>query len=161
MDDVDHLRFLDHAIDVSRRAVEAGNRPFGAILVGPQGDVLAEMGNVEVTEHRCTGHAETALVEVASRDFTVDYLRGCTLYTSAEPCAMCSGAIYWSGVGRVVFAMSEEQLLGLTGSDDRNPTLSLPCREVFASGQRPVDVLGPFPQVADAAAAVHEGYWQS
>ena len=74
---------------------------------------------------------------------------------------MCSGAIYWSGVGRVVFAMSEEQLLGLTGSDDRNPTLSLPCREVFASGQRPVDVLGPFPQVADAAAAVHEGYWQS
>lgn len=157
----DHPAQLRRAIAVSRRARDAGNMPFGALLVDPQGAVLAEQPNVEVTERRCTGHAETALAEVASRAYSRDFLRDCTLYTSAEPCAMCSGAIYWAGIGRVVYALSEERLLELTGADERNPTLSLPCRQVFAAGQRPVEVLGPFPEVEDAAAAVHAGFWST
>jgi len=70
---------------------------------------------------------------------------------------MCAGAIYWSGIGRVVFALSEKGLLGYTGSHQENPTLDLPCREVFARGQRSVVVEGPF--LEDEAGKVHEGFW--
>ncbi len=81
----------------------------------------------------------------------------CTLYTSAEPCCMCAGAVYWTGIGRVVYALSEHALLGLTGDHPENPTFSLPCREVFAKGQRKVSVLGPM--LEGEAAEPHKGFW--
>ena len=84
-------------------------------------------------------------------------LAGATLYSSAEPCAMCAGAIYWCGIGRVVYALSEHALLGLTGDHPENPTFSLPCREVFARGQRPIEVVGP--ALEAEAAAAHAGFW--
>jgi tRNA(Arg) A34 adenosine deaminase TadA len=77
----------------------------------------------------------------------------CTLYTSTEPCPMCAGAIYWTGIGRVVFALPQSGLLRYVA----NPTLDLPCREVFARGQREIAVAGPF--LEDEAGAVHEGFW--
>ena len=67
-----------------------------------------------------------------------DVLAAATLYASAEPCAMCAGAIYWGGVSQVVFGLREGELRTLTGDDPKNPTLALPCREVFARGQRPI-----------------------
>ena len=70
---------------------------------------------------------------------------------------MCAGAIYWSGIGRVVFALPEDALRAMTGADPKNPTLELPCREVFARGQRPVVVAGPA-AIAEAR-AVHAGFW--
>jgi tRNA(Arg) A34 adenosine deaminase TadA len=84
-------------------------------------------------------------------------LARCTLYTSTEPCAMCAGAIYWTGIGRVVFALAETGLLRYTGSHDENPTLDLPCREVFARGQKPITVVGPL--LEKEAGKVHEGFW--
>jgi tRNA(Arg) A34 adenosine deaminase TadA len=97
------------------------------------------------------------LVRLASATYSVDELADMTLYTSTEPCAMCSGAIYWSGIGSVVYALSEEELYAMTGSDANNPTLVLPCRTVFAAGRRPISVAGPF----DLASAreVHAGFW--
>ena len=89
---------------------------------------------------------------------TAARLRSSTLYTSAEPCAMCAGAIYWCGIGRVVYALSEHQLLGLTGDHPENPTFALPCREVFARGQRRIEVTGPC--LEEEAAAAHAGFWQ-
>ncbi|MEH2595881.1 tRNA(Arg) A34 adenosine deaminase TadA [Bradyrhizobium sp. AZCC 1577] len=80
-----------------------------------------------------------------------------TLYSSAEPCAMCAGAIYWAGIGRVVYGLSELRLRRLTGNHPENPTLDLPCREVFGSGQRATEVVGPL--LEDEAAAVHDGVW--
>lgn len=71
---------------------------------------------------------------------------------------MCAGAIYWSGIGRVVYGLSEERLLALTGNHPENPTLRLPCREVFARGQRTIKVIGPL--LEDEAAAVHAGFWR-
>jgi tRNA(Arg) A34 adenosine deaminase TadA len=71
---------------------------------------------------------------------------------------MCAGAIYWCGIGRVVFALSEKGLLAFTGNDEQNPTLDLPCREVFARGQRPIAVAGPL--LEEEARVVHEGFWQ-
>ncbi|MEG2733616.1 MAG: nucleoside deaminase, partial [Clostridium sp.] len=95
----------------------------------------------------------------ASHEFAKDYLWDCTLYTTAEPCAMCAGAIYWANIGRVVYGMTERRLLELTGSNEQNPTFDLPCREVFAKGQKQITVVGPIEEVEVEAAKVHEGYW--
>lgn len=153
------VALLERAIEVSRASREHGNTPFGAILVSPSGDVLLEQENVEIGTHKCTGHAETQLMEHASQLYDRDYLWDCSLYASAEPCSMCAGAIYWGNVGRVVYAMTERRLLELTGSNEQNPTFDLPCRRVFAAGQKPIEVVGPFPELEARAAAVHEGYW--
>ena len=156
-----HEEYLKRAIEVSREAREAGNTPFGALLVDAEGEIVLEQPNIEITERRCTGHAETTLADRASQTFDKDTLWGCTLYTTAEPCCMCSGAIYWANIGRVVYAMTEERLLALTGSDEQNPTFSLPCREVFAHGQKAIEVIGPFPALEEEAAEVHKGYWKA
>ena len=155
----DHTTHLRAAIAVAQRARSKGNHPFGAILVDKNGQVLLEAENTVNTEHDCTGHAETNLVRLASRRYERDVLERCTLYTSTEPCAMCSGAIHWSGIGRVVFALGEEGLYAMTrnGENPDNETMTLPCREVFARCVRPVTVVGPL--IEDEARLVHEGFW--
>jgi tRNA(Arg) A34 adenosine deaminase TadA len=149
---------LRAAVDRASHSRAEGNHPFGAVLADARGSILLDAGNTVGTEHDCTGHAETNLARAASRAYDREFLRTCTLYTSAEPCAMCSGAIYWSGIGRVVYALSESDLRAITGDDPENPTLDMPCRTVFASGQRAVAVEGPAP--IEGAAAVHEGFWR-
>jgi tRNA(Arg) A34 adenosine deaminase TadA len=101
---------LLRAIELARRSREKGNHPFGSLLVDSSGDVVLEAENTVLTGHDVTGHAELNLVRAASKQLDVEVLRGSTLYTSTEPCAMCSSAIYWSGIGRVVYALSSEQL---------------------------------------------------
>jgi tRNA(Arg) A34 adenosine deaminase TadA len=152
--ETDHLRA---AISVARNARSNGNHPFGAILVDPSGTQLLAAENSVVIGRDATGHAETNLVREASGRYDPAELGTFTLYTSTEPCAMCAGAIYWSGIGRVVFALGEDELLELTGANPGNPTLALPCREVFARGQREITVLGPVP--LPEARAVHAGFW--
>ena len=159
MNHKDHIRFLKRAIEVSRESREHGNTPFGAILVDGEGNILMEQGNVEITENICTGHAETTLAARASHKYTKDFLWNCTLYTTAEPCAMCAGAIYWANIGNVVYGMTERQLLSMTGSNEINPTFDLPCRNVFSCGQKEIKVTGPIDEVVAEAAKVHEGYW--
>jgi tRNA(Arg) A34 adenosine deaminase TadA len=148
---------LQRAIALAGAAREHGNHPFGSLLADADGTVLLEAENTVVTDADATGHAETNLVRLASRRYARDALQTMALYTSTEPCAMCSGAIYWSGIGEVVYALAESALAELTGPDPENPTLSLPCREVFARGQRPVAVRGPF--ALPEAVAVHDGFW--
>ena len=154
-----HEYYLRRAIEVSKQSRAAGNTPFGALLVDAEGNILMEQQNIEITEHICTGHAETTLAARASQAYSREFLSHCTLYTTAEPCAMCAGAIYWANIGRVGYGMTERRLLQLTGSNEQNPTFDLPCREVFARGQRHIEVIGPIPEVEEEAAAVHAGYW--
>lgn len=135
-----------------------GNHPFGALLAAADGSVLLEAGNTVGTTRDVTGHAETNLVSAATRRFSTAELAGATLVTSCEPCAMCSGAIYWSGIGAVVYGLSEAGLLELTGDDPENPTMSLPCRTVLAAGQRAIAVTGPM--LEEQAAASHQGFWR-
>lgn len=158
LDEVD-LDRLREAIGVSQSAREHGNHPFGAVLTDESGTVVLRAENTVVTENDVTGHAETNLVRLASGAYPTSLLRTFTLYTSCEPCAMCSGAIYWAGIGRVVYAMSETDLIGMTGSHPENPTLALPCREVFAAGQRETVVAGP--ALGDEARPAHEGFWEA
>ncbi len=153
----DDAVFLRRTFDVARRARAHGNHPFGAVLVGPAGEVLLEAENGYLPDRDMTAHAERLLATQASRAHRPDFLARCTLYSSAEPCAMCAAAAYWAGVGRVVYGLSEKRLRALTGNHAENPTLDLPCREVFASGQRRVEVVGPL--LEDEAAALHEGVW--
>ena len=152
------LEFLRVAIEVARRAREHGNHPFGAILVDAHGNQVLEAENTVVTENDCTGHAETNLMRKASRQFSREFLAGCTMYTSTEPCAMCAGAVYWANVQRVVFALAEQDLYTMTGDDPENPSFLLPCREVFAHGQKAIEVLGP--ALSEQAKTVHAGFWR-
>jgi len=145
------------AYDVARRAHQHGNHPFGAILVGPDGQILLESENGYLPDRDMTAHAERTLATRASREWRPTFLAGCTVFTSAEPCAMCAGAMYWAGIGRVVYGLSEDRLRTLTGNHPENPTLDLPCRRVFESGQRRVEVVGPL--LEDEGAALHAGVW--
>src|SRR5271168_2965077 len=142
--DEDLLRL---AIDVARQARAAGNHPFGAILVGPDGSVLMEAGNAHGDAGDRTGHAERVLMTRASLQYSSAFLAGCTMYTSAEPCAMCAGAAYWAGVGRVVYGLSEREMGAIIGPHPENLTMDLPCRVVLNAGQRPVEVVGPLLEV--------------
>lgn len=152
--DLQHLR---EAIQVAQAAREHGNHPFGAILVDEKDQVLLQAENTVVTGKDCTGHAETNLMRLASQHFSEEQLARCTLYTSTEPCAMCAGAIFWGNVRRVVFALSEVDLYEIAGTSPDH--LVLPCREVFAHSQRPVEVVGPSEELDEEARSVHMGFW--
>ena len=153
--DLEHLRT---AIQVARHARDHGNHPFGAILVDENNQVVLEAENSVITGKDCTGHAETNLMRLASQHFSAEKLSGCTLYTSTEPCAMCSGAIYWGNVGRVVYALSEVALYEIVGPSPDQLVLS--AREVFAHSQRKVMVEGPALELDKEARAVHAGFWE-
>ena len=149
--------FLRRSFDVARRSLTHGNHPFAAILVDQNRNVLIETENGYMPNHDGTAHAERLLATQACTTLSPNVLKAATLYSSAEPCAMCAGAIYWAGIGRLVYGLSEHRLRTLTGNHPENPTLDLPCREVFASGQRATEVLGPL--LEDEAEALHAGIW--
>ena len=149
--------FLRRTFEVARRSMSHGNHPFAAILVDADGKVLLEVENGYMPARDGTAHAERLLASQACTTLPAAILRGATMYSSAEPCAMCAGAIYWAGIGRLVYGLSERRLRELTGNHPENPTLDLPCRQVFASGQRSTEVVGPL--LEDEAAAVHAGVW--
>jgi tRNA(Arg) A34 adenosine deaminase TadA len=152
------LVFLRQAIELARAARNDGRHPFGALIVNERGEtVVAARNNAVRPKGDPTQHAEMLACGQAAQLLSEEALARCTLYTSTEPCAMCAGAIYWIGVGRVVFALPETGLMRYTGSHDENPTLDLACREVFARGQKPIAVVGPL--LEDEAGKVHEGFW--
>jgi len=152
--------YLRRCNEVSKESIKHGNTPFGAILVADDGSILMEQENVEVTSGDCTGHAETTLMARASRKYSKEFLSKCSLYSTFEPCAMCAGAIYWGGVSRLVYGAPETTLLALTGDNPQNPTMSLSCRDVFAAGQKNIEVIGPFRDLEEELMEVHKGYWK-
>jgi tRNA(Arg) A34 adenosine deaminase TadA len=153
------LMFLRRAIELAGEARADGRHPFGSLVVNERGETVVEaLNNAVRPKGDPTQHAETVACAQAARLLGAVELAQCTLYTSTEPCAMCAGAIYWTGIGRVVFALAETGLLKYTGNDLENPTLDLPCREVFARGQRPTIVAGPL--LEEEAGKVHEGFWR-
>ncbi|WGG48982.1 nucleoside deaminase [Rugamonas sp. DEMB1] len=153
------LALLREAIELSAQARRDGRHPFAALVANELGEVVARAGNNSMPpQGDPTQHAELVAAARAAKLLTPEQLAKCTLYTSAEPCCMCSGAIYWTNIGRVVYALSEHGLLELTGAHPENPTFSLPCREVFARGQHRVEVLGPMLEAE--AARPHAGFWK-
>lgn len=153
------LELLRESIALSEESKQRGRHPFAALVADEHGNVIVTAGNNSMPpEGDPTQHAELVAAARVAQKLSPEQLAKSTLYTSAEPCCMCSGAIYWTGIGRVVYALSEHNLLGLTGDHPENPTFSLPCREVFVRGQRQVEVLGPL--LEEEAAKAHEGFWK-
>ncbi|MCO7574610.1 MULTISPECIES: nucleoside deaminase [Pseudomonas chlororaphis group] len=153
------LQLLRQSIELAEETKARGRHPFAALVADRNGKIIASAGNNSMPpEGDPTQHAELAAAAKAARLLGPEELAQCTLYTSAEPCCMCAGAIYWTGIGRVVYALSEHALLALTGDHPENPTFSLPCREVFARGQRQIPVLGPM--LEHEAAQAHVGFWK-
>ena len=151
------IAMLERAHALAGRAMQAGHHPFGALLIGADHEtVLLEQGNVD-----SVNHAEAVLARRAAERYPPAQLWPCTLVTTVEPCAMCAGTQYWANIGRTVFGIEERTLLGLTGNHAENPTLDLPCRHVFARGQKDVRVIGPVPALAEPIAALHRRYWRS
>ncbi len=149
-------RLLRRAIEIAQNAREHGNHPFGALLADENGNILLEAENTVESDSDCTGHAETNLMRLASKKYVPEELQNFTLYTSTEPCPMCSGAIFWGDVRRVVYALSEEGLYEITGETPYE--LALPCRDIFARGTHPVEVEGPL--LEEEARQVHLGFWR-
>jgi tRNA(Arg) A34 adenosine deaminase TadA len=146
---------LRRANQIAMDAAALGRHPFGALLLAPDHQtVLAEQGNLDTVNH-----AESTLARTVAGQHAPEFLWGCTLVTTFEPCAMCAGTVYWAHIGRVVYGASEEALLALTGNHPENPTLALPCRELFARGQKPVRVFGPCAELEAELIAPHRDFW--
>lgn len=143
--DIAHLR---RCLDLASAARAGGNEPFGSLLVGGDGTVLAERQNT-VGSGDVTGHPELALAAWASVNLSPDERRAATMYTSCEHCAMCAGGHFWAGIGRLVFALSSEQLAPMVPPG--GPMLDLSSREVFARGNVPIVVDGPCEELATEA----------
>jgi tRNA(Arg) A34 adenosine deaminase TadA len=126
------------------------------VLVDANQRVLLEAENTVVTERDQTGHAETNLVRLATRTLTPEVLAGCTLYSSAEPCAMCAGAIHWGNIGRLVFGVSGPTFYAIVGAAP--DLLRISSREVLSHAVQPIEVVGPL--LEDEALAEHQGFWQ-
>ena len=139
--------FIRRTFEIARASVDHGNHPFGALLV-LNGEVILEAENTAVRPGDPTRHAEMNLVHEALRRFDILTIRAATLYTSTEPCAMCSGAIYWAGIPTVVYGCGGDVLEG---------SLAVGCRDVFAKGARPTAVTGPILQ--DEGVVIHEAFW--
>lgn len=155
------LKLLVITAKKASASLKKGNHPFGALLADENGKILLEAENTVISEHKSCGHAETNLMLKAVKLFEGDFLAKCTIYTTVEPCVMCSGAIYWGNVGRVVYGIDESQLLILTGSNPENLTFDLPCREVFSKGQKDIHVAGPTTdqKLIDTIVTDHSGFW--
>ena len=152
------MRLLRGAIEVASRSVANGNLPFGALLADPDGNVLLEAENSDITGKSPLNHAETNLMRMAVETLTAEQIAAASLYTSCEPCAMCSGSMYWGGLNRMVYGMSEHHLLEYTGGHRLNPTMTgVGCRAVLQSGQRRIVVSGP--HLIEEAAAIHRTFW--
>lgn len=148
-----HLRAADA---VAREAAAHGHHPFGAVLVGPDDRVLMRQGNIGTVRH-----AETELARRAAEAYEPEFLWQSTLVSTGEPCAMCSGTMYWANIGRLVYGYEETTLLEMTGDHPANPTINMPSRTVFAAGQKQIEVVGPFPDMVDELIAPHREFWKT
>ena|SRR5665213_388095 len=149
------LAHLRSASAVAREAAAHGHHPFGCVLVGPDDRVLMRQGNIGTVRH-----AETELARRAAEAYEPEFLWQCTLVSTFEPCAMCAGTMYWANIGRLVYGVEETALLALAGDHAENPTMSLPSRTVLGSGQKKIEVFGPFPEVTDEMIAPHCDFWK-
>ncbi|MGD1820901.1 MAG: nucleoside deaminase [Pleomorphochaeta sp.] len=153
------IELLYETVRIAHEAVERGCHPFGALLADKDGNILIEIGNNKDASP-CL-HAETSVMIEAGKKYSPEFLSTCSLYTNFEPCVMCTGAVYWTNVGRIVFGLTESELLKQTGNHEENPTFDLPCDEVLEHGQREMIVCGPTSdeKLKEAILKDHLSFW--
>lgn len=147
--DLEHLR---RCIELATEALDAGDEPFGSVLVGADGEVLAEDRN-RIAGGDSTRHPEFELARWAAANMSPDERSRATVYTSGEHCPMCSAAHGWVGLGRIVYIASSAQLTewleewGVPPS----PVRPIPIQEVVPG----IEVVGPVPELVDEIRALH------
>jgi tRNA(adenine34) deaminase len=151
--------YLRQAIQLSQVARERGNRPFGAVVVTADGQLLSEAWNNTGETGDCTGHAETTAIRQLAGKTDRATLAQATLYSSGEPCVMCAGAIFWSNIGRVVFGIDAVRLRVFRGERAEQRDAELSCRDVFAASPHLIDCIGP--AMLAEASEPHKGFWQT
>ncbi|QBK05552.1 nucleoside deaminase [Hylemonella gracilis] len=151
--------YLRQAITWSATGRARGNRPFGAVVVSDQGEILAEAWCNTSETGDCTGHAETNAVRMVSPRVDRETLARATLYSSAEPCVMCAGAIFWSNIGRVVYGIDAMRLRAFRGERAEQRDAELSCRDIFTASPHLIACIGP--ALIDEASAPHRGYWKN
>ena len=140
---------------LAAKAKNNGKHPFAATLLAEDSEtILLSASNVSTVKH-----AEIELVRKAAEIYSSEFLWCCTLVTNFEPCAMCTGAIYWANIGCIVFGASETELIKLTGDHKENPTLKMPCREIIKAGSKQIKVFGPYACVQDEILELHRNFW--
>ena len=146
-------------LNIQKEAVkEHSKRPFAALLLAPDKKTILCSHN-SISHYQ---HAESELARLAATQYSEAYLKRCTLVSTWEPCAMCAGTIYWTGIGRLLYAASETKLKHLTGSDNKeNLTMTLPCRVVFECGQRDVEIIGPVDGWEQKIVEESEKWWKA
>jgi len=111
---IDQFPHMHTALSEARKAAADGEVPIGAVLVGPDGDVLAAAHNAVVGPKDPTGHAEMIAIREAARKFGSERLEGCSLYVTLEPCAMCAQAIAFARIARVYYGADDPKGGGIT-----------------------------------------------
>ncbi len=150
---IEEKQLVRQAIEMAKSSKMKGNLPFGCILVNENGEVILEGENTINTDKDCLAHAEINLIREASKQYGYDYLNSCTIYTSDEPCPMCTSAIYWSGIGKLVYGLSKEEYYKIMGRDNPNWVFEMPVRDLLAKGGRKLEVVGPL--LEEEAREVH------
>lgn len=152
------LRYLRRCVELAAQALDAGDEPFGSVLVGADGAVLAEDHNRVASGDR-TRHPEFELARWSAAHLSPEQRAAATVYTSGEHCPMCAAAHAWVGLGRIVYVVSSEQLaswlaeLGVPPP----PVRTLPVNEV-APG---VAVAGPVPELMEEVRDLHRRFYRT
>ncbi len=152
------LPHLRRCVELATEALEAGDEPFGSVLVADDGTALAEDRNRVAAGDR-TRHPEFALARWAAANLTVAERARATVYTSGEHCPMCAAAHAWVGLGRIVYVASSQDLLRWRAAHGSPPppVNPLPIRDVAPY----VTVEGPVPELLDAVAELHHRRFDS
>jgi tRNA(Arg) A34 adenosine deaminase TadA len=150
--DREHLR---HAVDLAEAAVEAGDEPFGSVLVGGDGRVLASARN-EVVHRNETWHPELTLAQWAGDHLDAAGRAAATVYTSGEHCPMCAAAHAWVGLGRIVYASSGEQTARWVAELGAPPAPVAPLPIPSVAPRVPVD--GPDDELAPRVRELHRRF---
>lgn len=146
--DLDHLI---RCVALAELAADRGDQPFGSVLVGGNGEILAERSNEVVTTNDCTAHPELALAAWASQHLDAAARAAATIYTSGESCPMCASAQVWAGVGRLVYVLTSPMIGELSGS---GVSIGLRATDIVAASNVAIDVEGPCHELVPAAAAL-------
>ena len=150
----DDKYYMGKAIELAYGAKEKGDNPFGSILVDEDGNILMEDENTQITENDITGHPELKIARRAAAKYDKEFLKKCTMYNSAEPCTMCTGAIYWSGIGRIVFGISKKRLHELNTDSDGSINYSI--HELLDNSGKSFEVVGPMDDMKDEVERPHK-----
>lgn len=148
---LDDKKYIKRAVQLAYEAVAAGDTPFGSLLVDEQGNILIEGKNTQNVDNDISAHSEMNVIKKAAKLYDRDFLSRCTLYNSGEPCTMCAGAIFWSGIKRVVYGISKDEVDKI---NNNLVNIKYNIHELFADIDD-VEIVGPMEDMYELVVGPH------